>query len=233
MTSRRLLTAALAAAGVVAAGVTTPASAATLQQSTLASCKQVGQTEVSRRLTTISTLQTRVGNAKDLTAAHRSRLSTLLSSDSTGLSALNATIQADTTLAQCRTDVRAVVTKYRIYVLVVPQVHLVIAADILTTVDTRLANLEDKLAKAIDSAGLPPGQKDKAGDALADMRSQVSAAATALQGQADAVLALTPAGYPGTTSTLLAVRSRLSTARTDLGKARDDVETIRDILEHH
>lgn len=201
-----------------------------LAQATLATCKQIGHDMVTARLGVLSSLAAKVAASTTLSSAHSAALGTLLSSDRSGLSALDATIQADTTLAQCRGDVQSIVTRYRVYVLVVPQVHIVIAADALQAAGNRLATLEPRLAAAIQDAHLNPGQQQRAGDALNDYTSNVSRAGGLIAGQADAVLALTPAGYPGTQTTLKAAHGNLKAAREDLENARHDFDTIADIL---
>jgi len=226
------------AAIATAAGTTATAQAATatprpLAQATLATCKQVGNTEATRRVAMLDTLRQRVESAKDLTGQHRSALLTLIGNDSSGLTALDQTIQADPTVTQCRSDVQLIVTRYRVYVLVVPQVHLAIAADVLASVDTTFARLETPLSQRIAHAKLSDDQRARAQAALADFDSIVAAAGTEVTGQADTVLALTPAGYPGTTTTLKSVRATLKQARAHLGTARSDFDTIADILGLH
>ena len=238
-TTRLVRTSLAAALGAATLLTAAPVQAQTatprpLQQSTLNACKQLGQTMVTSRLAVLSTLAARVASSKDLSAAHRTQLTSLLDSDRSGLTALDSTIQGDTTLSKCSSDVRLIVTQFRVYVLVVPQVHLVIAADVLSTVDATFARLEGPLGTAIgNDTGLDPGQRQRATEALADLASAVSAAAGALKGQADAALDLTPAGYPGTTATLKGIRASLESARDDLQKARRDFDTIADILDLH
>lgn len=200
---------------------------------TLNACKQAGNTAITNRITVLNDLASRVNAAKDLTSTHRSALTTLISNDKSGLTQLDATIQADTTLSQCRTDVQSIVTAYRVYVLVVPQVHQVIAADVLSTVDTTFAGLEGPLGTAIQNANLNNGQRQRAEDALHDFTGNVTAAGNDLQGQADLVLSLTPTGYPGTTTTLHSTHAKLEAAHDALQRARGDFDTIAGILDMH
>ena len=238
-TTRLVRTALAASLGAATLFAAAPVQAQTatprpLQQSTLSACKQLGQTMVTARLAVLSTLGEKVAGSKALTGAHRAQLTTVLDSNRSGLTALDSTIQGDTTLARCSSDVRLIVTRFRVYVLVVPQVHLVIAADTLSNVDSVFARLEGPLGTAIQNdTGLNPGQRQQATEALADMTAAVSAAAGSIKGQADAALDLTPAGYPGTTTTLKGIRASLESARDDLHKARKDFDTVADILGLH
>ena len=234
MTAVRILRTSVAAvtvAGALAAVAPARAQTATPQpQSTLVLCKAVGNQEIANRLAILSALRGTVGGAVDVSSAHRTALLNLIDSDRTGLGSLDSAIQHDSTLSQCRSDVQAIVTRFRVYVLVVPQVHLVIAADVLTSVGTTFAGLEAPLAAAIQAATLNDGQRQRATQALNDLRASVTAAAAALAGQASTVLSLTPAHYPGTITTLQGVRSNLKAARADLGKARADFDVIADVL---
>ncbi len=229
----RIPAAAVAVAATVGAAAPVAAQTATprpLAQATLATCKQAGQNMVTARLDVLGDLRNKVTASKTLTAAHRATLTNLVDSDRSGLSTLATTIQGDTTLAQCRSDVQSIVTRFRVYVLVVPQVHITIAADALQAADTTLAGLEQKLSTAIQNAHLNPGQQQRASEALTDYDTHVGNAAALIKGQADAVLALTPAGYPGTTTTLKSAHTNLESAHADLKAARADFDTIADIL---
>jgi hypothetical protein len=231
---KRQITSAVIAAGMVAAMSSVSVSAATASTSpspgtvTLNTLKARANTEVQNREAVLAKLAQRVQDARDLAPSDRTALSTLISNDESGLTSLDARIQADSTLATARVDAMRIVTDFRVYVLVEPQVHMVIAADRITDISAKLLALEPKLKQAIQDAKLTADQRSDAEKALSDFAKQVETTADDVSGVSASALALTPAGYPGNSTTLQADLSKLHAARAALSDARKDVDTIRD-----
>jgi len=215
--------AAIVLTGAVFAGLPAVASADTAAMGLL---KQAGAAAVQHRLTWLASLQNRVASATHLTSGDRASLDSLLSQDVTGLTALGAKIQADTDMTTLRNDVRTIADGYRVYVLVTPQVHLTIAADRVDAIATLFTPIEHKLQAAIDAAKAKGKDVAAAQAALDDLKAKVSAAHGAVTHVPSEVMALTPQGYPGNRSTLLAARASLQDARGDLRAARADVTTV-------
>lgn len=150
-----------------------------------------------------------------------------LSTDVPALTALDARIQADTTLAAAHADCAQIVTGYRVYVLEEPTMHGVIGADAVTAADGSFRNLAGLLAADINAAALPPAVRQAAQEALGDLYARVSASEAAIGGASASLLPLTPAGYPTPDVTVLEAAQRsIHTARTDLDGARHDVDLI-------
>jgi len=183
-------------------------------------------TAVSDRETTLAGLVTIVDKAADLTPSDRTALLSLLHADETGLTQLEATIQADTTVVKAASDAAKIVTAYRVYVLAVPQVHLVVATDRIGAIDARLHTLSGKLQAAIEASRAGSEQKAQARARLADFDTQVAAADRDVDGLSSAILSLTPAGYPGNRTQLGADRDRVNDARVHLQAARADAHAI-------
>ena len=188
--------------------------------------KQRADTEIQRRLTTLQADSVLVSKATHLTDANRNSLSSIITTDQNGLTALRSTIDGDTDLATALKDAHRILTDFRIYALVEPQVHLTVAADRVAAIADRFADLDTKLQAKIDAA--TQNGKDTATEqrALDDAKSKVADASSAASGVPSSVLPLTPAGYPGNRDTLVQARSELETARTDLQTARADIATV-------
>ena len=79
-------------------------------------------------------------------------LSSEIASTRSGLTSLKAQIDAETSLAALKTEVRKIATDYRVYLLVVPQVNLVSGADTVGAAkpifDKISANLTARIAAA-------------------------------------------------------------------------------------
>lgn len=197
----------------------------------LDAAKQVVTARIDGRLATLKALGTAVDAAQHLSAAHKSTLSTLLQSDQSGLNTLRTKVSGETTLAGVRADGQSMVDDYRVYLLVAPKVRLTIALDLETAASGALKTTADTLAAAIATAKQNGKDTTKAEADLADMRTQTGAADTAITGQTDTLLAITP-GPDGTAiqAKVKPVRDAVRTGRTDLRKAQADAKAIRAAL---
>src|SRR5438105_5027819 len=112
-----------------------------------------------RRLQTIGVLNTRVANARGLTASDRSALAATLSSDRSGLTALRAKLDAETALQAALSDAREIFAGYRVYAVVDLQVRMAIAADTLTTAcNGKLSQVEQSLAALVTGSSSADAQ---------------------------------------------------------------------------
>ena len=200
---------------------------------TVANVQAVGFCEVDRRLDAIDRLRALVDEAGAVTDGHKASLDGILDASTRGLTALRAQIGADTTVAALRSDIRKVYTDYRVYVLVARQVSLVRGIDRVGVAADRLTDAGGNLADAIAQAKAngkdvtaAQGHLDAMTAALANARDEVA-------GDADAVLAQTPAGWnAGTAKPILdAARASISAAhgdlRTALAEARATLAALR------
>jgi len=216
-----LVVSVLAGAGPAPAQTATTGSGA----ARIAQIRANADSAIQRRLATLSALARDVDGDQALSAANQAPLDQLISQDTNGLTALKARIDTDTTYAALVSDARSIVTAYRVYVLVVPQVHLAAAADTIVDVSAKLTTIESHLQSVVSSRPNLP-------DLLADAEARTAAARTTALPVPGEVLALTPSGYPGTQTTLHQARSSVATARDDLTTARRDLDQIIDGLRH-
>lgn len=186
---------------------------------------------VKKREATIDKLTSALAGRPHVTDAHRSTLTSTYTSDASGLTAVDATVQADTTCAQAVSDGWKVVTDYRVYLLLVPQTHLTAAADTGTWAAGRLTAAVPKVQAAIDAL-TDPQEKAAAQAKLDDLTSQVAGATSSLSGVADGVLALKPADIPAKLATIQGYRAQVATAHADLAKALADARALRALLGH-
>jgi len=187
---------------------------------------------LSDRQATLAALTASVASNKNLTATDRQALQNLLGPETQGINQLAATVAAatpqNTTIAQLRQYAKTMVDQYRVYLVMAPQVHLTEAADTQTDVEVKLAGLEPKIQAAIAKAGNP-------GDAVQaynDLLTEVARAASATgQANVQAVLKVTPPGYPADGGPLVTTRTSLHSAQDDLKAARSDIQIIRNALQ--
>jgi hypothetical protein len=191
-----------------------------------------GLCEIDRRLVTIERLQGAVDDARALTDAHEAALEAILGRSAAGLRALRAEIQADTTVAELRADLKRIVEDYRIYVLVTRQVKLVRAADEVDAAADRLTAAAGRLAQAIETAAANGKDVTEARAHLGAMNAAIDAAQAEVAGDADAVLVLTPADWnAGTAKPILdAAQASVVAARADLKTATAEARAVRAAL---
>jgi hypothetical protein len=184
----------------------------------LAKIKADANTAVQARLTALNSV---IGVLNGLTNCAVAPLVSTAQADVTGLTALDATIQADTTVAQARTDAQKIFSDYRVFALVIPVDYMVRATCAVTDVTTRLTALETKWSGLND-----PG----IASLLADMQAHTQAAAQAVNGLAGTLESYQPKDWNADHQLLDGARGSLKSARQDLGTARQDATRIVAIL---
>jgi hypothetical protein len=188
---------------------------------TVANLQAVGHCEIDRRLETLSNLQSVVDASVTLTEAHQAALGAILASSSSGLRALRAEIDGDTTIAALRHDIRRIFEDFRVYALVARQVWLVKAADTVVVTAAGFDTTAERLEAAIDQAESSGKDVGDARRHLAAMIASVARAEAAVDGDAATVLRLKPSDWnDGTAAPVLRqARESLRDARVALREA--------------
>lgn len=199
---------------------------AAVDDPTVSDLKALGDCEVNRRFSTLDRLTTAVDGAKALTSSDRTALLSIISQTRDGLTGLKSTIDSDTTVAQLRADLPRIATDYRVYLLVVPQVHLTRAADAGLAATNRLTQLSTKLQSWIDREQAAGKDVTAAQAALDAMKQQTALAAAQVKPVPGQVLPLRPADWnDGTARPILgAARDALKSARNEIQAARNDAQ---------
>lgn len=234
----RILAAATTGAAALVLGSALPALAAspspsarpsTCSAEQLAYVKARVDLHVAQRQLTIHRLTSALAARPHVTDDHRATLSGLYTSDAAGLTAVDATVQADTTCKQAVTDGRTVVTDYRVYMLLVPQTRLVAASDTGAYGAGRLTTAEPKLQAGINAI-TDPTKKAEAQAAYDDLVVQTKAASDDFAGAGDAMLALKPADMPAAQAKVTAERAKVQGGRAALTIALKDAKTIAGLI---
>ena len=175
--------------------------------------------EISRRFTTLDDLSSKISGAKALTSGDASALSAEVSSTKFGLTTLKATIDAETNIPALRADIVKIATDYRVYLLVVPQVNLVIGADTVVSLQSKAADINTALSAKIAEAKAA-GKNTSAAEAdLATANTDFAKAIAAASPLPAQLLPLTPAQYNAGSAGPV-----ITAARPTMGGARDDVK---------
>jgi hypothetical protein len=202
--------------GPAGTGVCAVQSGAARSNGTAAVLRAFGDCEIDRRLVTLDQLSAAVGAAKGLRPADAASLSGDIATSRSGLTSLRATLDGQTALGTLRIEIVEIVTKYRVYVLLGPQVRLVVAADDVLGLGPHMNELSSALAGRIAAAKAAGKDVTAAQTSLDAMNAQITSAEALAAPLPARLLALTPAQFDAGTA-----GPTLQTARTDLIHARD------------
>ena len=231
MSVRTRLSVAAIGAVVAVGALALPANAATATASpaALTKAKATVTQGITDRLTTLGKLQSALTGYQDVPDAARGTLAQVMSADVSALTALKAKVAGETTAAAVKADGQAMVDDYRVYVLVVPQVHLTHALDVENAALARLVKVHDALADRL--AKDPAADTAANKDLLADLSTAVQAGDTRLDGKDAALLALKP-GPDGKalTAAVKDVSGAAKDTRDDIKKAVADAKKVRAAL---
>ena len=211
-------------AGTAAAARSCTDETAAARDRSVASLRALGDCEIDRRLDTITKLQSRVTDAAALAAGDRAALLSQLTADTSGLTALRAVIDGETNIDALRADLKKIATDFRIYLLQVPKVAGVIAADNELAAVGRLGTRSTKLQARVDTDKAAGKDVTGAQSDLDAMNAKVAQVSSLVAGVPAALLPLTPAEYNAGTAkpVLLSSRTSLQSGRGLLAGARAD-----------
>jgi hypothetical protein len=217
---------AIASLSPVLGSIANAESTATASQDRLPTIISKGDQEITRRLTTLSTLTSKINAATKLSASDKTTLTSEVSSTISGLNTLKSQLDAETTVAAAKTDVANIFSEYRVYALVAPKIGLIKVADDQQVTESKLAALSTKLQARI-TADQTAGKNVTTLQAdLNDMNAQVSASQAISSNMESTVISLQPTDYNSDHTLLSGDSAKLKTAHTDNAAAVTDGKNI-------
>jgi len=186
--------------------------------------------ELTRRLTALNNLVTRINALKRLTGDQKTNLTSQVQTEITDLTTLQTKIAGDTDIATLRTDVQSIIKSYRIFALFMPKITIISHADNLIDTANLMTQISGKLQARLDAAKLAGKDTTAAQALMTDRAAKIADAITQAQNAINAVLPLTPDGYPGNKTTLQSARTMLMTARQDLKTAEHNATQVRQTI---
>lgn len=225
-----LVPALVSAQATVGATVTTPVASVTL---TAAETKAIsrGDQEITRRITALTDLNTRVQAMQKVTDTFKAGLSATITNEISTLTTLKAKIDADTDLTTLKTDIQSITKSYRVFILILPQGRIAASADREVTIVSMMSTLGSKLQARIQTAQQGGADVTAMNASLTDMAAKIQDAQTQAEAAVTATASLTPDNgvasvMASNTTALKAGRADLKTAQTDLVAARADIASI-------
>ena len=197
----------------------------------IARIRESANKEIDRRTASLTELSTRIGEMKHESDADKATLTGMVSAELTSLATLKAKIAADTDLATLKTDTQSITKSYRVYMLVMPSIRIIAAADRVVHIVGDMSALGTKLSARITLAATEGNDVTKLTLALTDFNAKLVSAKTQAQAAVTGIGGLTPDNGDKTKmeankAALKAAREKLKLAETDLKAARADVKTI-------
>lgn len=219
-------------AGPAGKGVCATQATAAHTTPTVESLRAWGDCEINRRFTTLTALSTAITASKVMASADAAVLQGEISSTRSGLTSLKAAIDSETVGLALKADIVKIATDYRVYLLVVPQVHLVNAAGGVLATQSKFTDINTKLSARIATAKAAHKDTAAAQSDLAAMNAAVAKAVGSATPLPAWLLALTPDQYnTGTAGPVLSkARAAVVSARNDLKSAVADAQACRTAL---
>ncbi|MGA8295770.1 MAG: hypothetical protein WB770_01875 [Acidimicrobiales bacterium] len=164
-----------------------------------------------------------------LTASDRSAFLDVISADSAGLSSLASSVRSDTTVTQLQGVIGAMITEYRVFDVLVPQVTAARRLDSSATTVAGLAKTEFQIAAAVTTASAL-GESKAILRLYAALVTEVSSAESLVALNHAAVVNLVPASFSRSAAVFVSAQSAMATIRGDVNAAKSDIEKIAVLL---
>ena len=226
-----LLALSIPATAFAASPTTTPKCSASDTQCWIS----LGDQLIAARQTALTDLGNKVTdrlNDKLITSDQANALQSDISTNASGLSALQTKLNAETNAAAARQDVANIFLQFRIYAVVLPRDYRRLYLDIAVNVDGKLRGLSEELKEAIQ--GAPQSEQGQLNALYNDYLAQLSTAEGQFDTAQSAFPALTPENFnynrSGYEASLKSVTTALETIHAALKQAGKDAHQIAQIL---
>lgn len=189
--------------------------------------------EITRRITALNALSTRLNNEVKLSAGEKTTFSAAIQAQITIMNNLQAKITADANAdatSSLKADIASITKTYRVFALIIPQGSIEAAVDRILTIVNTMTDLSTKFQARI-AAAPTTANVTGAQAALADMNAKIADATAQANAANNEVVSLQPdngvsAVMQSNTAALKDARSKIQAAQQDLTAAQKDAVTI-------
>lgn len=187
--------------------------------------------ELQRRVDALTEINTRVQAMQQVTPSFKQSLANAIQTQISAFQGLDAKIQAGTDEETLKSDVQSITQSYRVYALVLPQIHIAAAADRAVSITAMMQTLGVKLAARIQAAGEAGADVTALQATLNDLGAKIADANTKAQASVSSTASLTSDNGDSTKkasndAALKEARANLKTVEATLKAARADITTI-------
>ena len=202
----------------------------------ITTAKDRADQEIDRRVAKLNDLTTQVQAMIKVSDAEKANLAGAIQAQINDLTTLKTKIDADTDTATLKTDVQSITKGYRIYVLVMPQAMIEVAADKLQTTASLFTDFSAKLQTRIAEGQAAGKDTSSATSQLNDMNAKVADVNVQMSAAVSHVSGLQPDNGDKTvqasnTAALQKARADLKVAQADLVAARKDAHAIVQVIQ--
>lgn len=226
-----LLALSIPATAFAASPTTTPKCTATDTQCWIT----LGDQLIAARQTSLTSLGNKVTerlNDKLITSDQANVLQTDVSTNASGLTALQTKLNAETTATAARQDVANIFLQFRIYAVVLPRDYRRLYLDIEVNIDAKLRGLSEQLKEAIQ--GAPASEQGQLNTLYNDYIAQLTSAESQFDVAQTDLTALTPSNFnynrSAYESSLNSLKTAEQTIHNALKQAGQDAHQIAKIL---
>lgn len=212
--------------GVAQAATTTSTANTANQQQELANIKAKGAAEITRRINSLKTAESKISSTTKLSSSDQAYLENEVTTEISGLTALQTTLAGDTTVATAISDAKSIFTEYRVYALVLPKVWLVADADHQQTTEAKLTTLAGNLQTRITADQNAGKDVTTLQNELNNMIAKTNDAQAISSSIEQKVLTLQPSDYNSDQTILSGDKAQLNTAHSDNEAAYADAKNI-------
>ena len=187
--------------------------------------KERADQEIDRRVNMLNQLNTRVQGMARVSSTEKASISSEVSTEVSTLTSLKAKIDADTDIATLKVDIQSITKSYRIFMLIIPQGRIEVAADRIKTVGSTATTFAGKLQTRIASAQAAGKDVTTLSASLSDMNAKIADASVQADAAVSLVASLTPDN--GDQTKMNANNQALKDARAKIKLAMDDLQAAR------
>ncbi len=188
--------------------------------------QKLGEEIIHQRLTALSRMRAQVSRDSLMSDYQRSTLLYLLDGATYNLKAAQVKIARELLPDQARADVTSVAA-FRVYGLLLPKAHLLLAAYQTQQLSTLYSDLRTRYQQQLRLGLLSPAATAAAQALIDDLSAQANAMGSYSTYALGLLFWLDPSGYPGNKSTLRAARQAVSQAQVASDRATNDLAQLK------
>lgn len=187
-------------------------------------------TMITNRLTSLTTLSTRIQNDTRLSPNEKSTLSSDIQTAISGLTALKTKINADTDATTAKSDEKTIITGYYVYAAFEPKIRYLIILNNLQTVTLNLQALVPQLQNLINTSQSKGANVTQLQSLLNDVSSQLQTVNATITTDIITVEHI-PTTSKSAAGTFSNIRTNITqVVRTGFAKIRSDIEQMRPLF---
>lgn len=192
----------------------------------LTSAKSKAYQAINRRLAELNRLLQRIQNNQRLSSDDKASISSNIQSAIDGLTTLKSKIDSDNDLAALKSDVKQIISRYKVYDVIIPKTQLLITIDNLESVTTKIAAFTPKIQDFMNTLKSEGKDVTQLQSLLDDVNGRLTAINNQLSSDKTLVLGVT-ISTSNPKSSFTQVRKDLATVRQNLAQVRHDFARMR------